>query len=493
MRFDERSAPRPALWLAPLLLLSVGFVAAWQTRNAMSDDAFILLRVVRNWLEGNGPHYNPDLPPVQVVTSPLNLLLTSLIAFVGRVVGIPSEEAPVIAAQTLHLLWTPLLLLSVYLLVLGRRRTAGAMLGATVGAGVALFPTIYFSSGMETTMAVALVCFALVAFQAERWSLCAALLGLGFLARHDALLLAVVLTLLYAKREQANDRFSAAVRFVTPFVLVVLPWLVASLFVYHSATPHTLAAKMAQGGTPYWPEPYYSGFAFSYVWFSGPESVWILLAVAAVGLFVSWRSRSRWAMGVLLFVLYQVLHLLAYSALGAPRYHWYYVGYGVAIGVMVGAALSAVRLPTWAAWVACVVPALTLYTGWGRLIGPWHQDDERYPYYRPVGKYLSEHPPVRSVGLMEIGIIGYYAPSVTVFDFGGIATPEQRERIARAEATAWLGSDEAPDVVVIRGERHPLEPDSHPDFENHYYHEKTFYGGKQFEHGLQVWRRKDQP
>jgi|GEM_PF-5186620 len=493
MPSDERPASRPVQWLTPLLVVAAGAVAAWQTRNAMSDDAFILLRVVRHWLEGNGPHYNPDLPPVQVVTSPLNLLLTTLVALGGRSVGISTEEAPVVAAQTLHLVWTPLLLLSVYLLVLGRRRSAGAMLGATAGAGVALFPAVYFTSGMEASMAVALACFALVAFQSGRWTLCAALLGLGFLARHDALLLAVVLTWLYAKREQADDRFSAAVRFSTPFVLVVLPWLVASLVLYHSATPDTLSAKMAQGGTPYWPEAYYSGLVFSYDWFSGPEFTWPLLAVGFVGLLVSWRSRSGWAMGVWLLVLYQALHLLAYSALGVPRYHWYYVGYGVAIGVMVGAAISVVRLPAWSAWLASVMPALTLNIAWGRLTGPWHQDDERYPYYRPVGEYLSQHPPVRAVGLMEIGIIGYYAPHVTVFDFGGIATPEQRERISRAEATSWIESDEAPDVVVVRGDRHPLEPDSHPDFKTYYYHEATLEGGKRFENGLQVWRRKDQP
>ncbi len=493
MPSDERPASRPVQWLTPLLVVAAGAVAAWQTREAMSDDAFILLRVVRHWLEGNGPHYNPDLPPVQVVTSPLNLLLTTLVALGARSVGIPTEEAPVVAAQTLHLVWAPSLMLSVYLLVLGRRSSAGAMLGAAAGAGVALFPTVYFTSGLETTMALALACLALVAFQAGRWSLCATLLGLGFLARHDALLLAVVLTFLYAKREQADDRFSAAVRFSTPFVLVVLPWLVASLVLYHSATPDTLSAKMAQGGTPYWPEAYATGLTDSYTWFSGAEAAWILLAAAAVGLFVSWRSRSGWAMGVWLLVLYQALHLLAYSALGVPRYHWYYVGYGVAIGVMVGAAVSVVRLPAWSAWLACVMQALTLYIAWGRLTGPWHQDYDRYPYYRAVGEYLTQHPPERSVGLMEIGIIGYYAPHVIVFDFGGIASPEQRERISRAEATAWLDSEQAPDVVVIRGERHPLEPDSHPDFHNHYYHETTLEGGKRFEHGLQVWRRKDQP
>lgn len=493
MRSDDRSAPRIALRLTPLLIVGAGGIAAWQTRNAMSDDAFILLRVVRHWLEGSGPYYNPDLPPVQVVTSPLNLLLTGLASFVGRLAGLPSETAPIVAAQMLHVAWTPLLLLSVYLLVLGGRRTPGAVLGGALGAAVALFPAIYFTSGMESTMALALVCFSLIAFQARRWSLCSALLGFAFLARHDALLLAVVATLLYATREQTEDRFSAALSFATPFVLVVAPWLIASLLLYHSATPETLAAKMAQGGTPYWPEPFYSGFSFFSVWFNSAEFAWVTAIVALVGLALAWRSRSAWAMAVALLVLYNVLHLLSYSALGVPRYHWYYVGYGVTIGALVGVAASCLRLPSFIAWVACGIPALTLYSAWGRLTGPWHSDEVRYPYYRAVGEYLSMHPPKRSVGLMEIGIVGYYASEVTVFDFGGIATPSQRSRIASANATAWLGTDEAPDVVVIRGERHPLEPDIHPDFEKYYYHETTLDGGKAFKNGLQVWRLKDQP
>jgi hypothetical protein len=493
MPSDDRPVPHLALWLTPLLVVGTGIVAAWQTQSAMSDDAFILLRVVRHWLEGEGPHYNPGMPPVQVVTSPLNLILTALVAFAGRLVGLPNDSAPIVAAQILHIVWTPLLLLSVYLLVLGGRRTAAAILGGAVGAAVAFFPAVYFTSGMETTMALALACFSLVAFQARRWALCSALLGLAFLARHDALLLAVIVTLLYAKREQTEDRFSAALSFATPFVLVVAPWLVASLLLYHSTTPETLAAKMAQGGTPYWPEPFYSGFSFFATWFNGAAFAWVAVVVAFVGLALAWRSRSAWAMGVWLLVMYHALHLLAYSMLGVPPYHWYYVGYGVTIGALVGAAVSCLRLPPFITWFAWGIPALTLYSAWDRLAGPWHSDADRYPYYRPVGEYLSKHPPERSVGLMEIGVIGYYAPAVTVFDFGGIATPSQRDRIARADATAWLGTDEAPDVVVIRGERHPLEPDFHPDFEKYYRHETTLDGGKAFEHGLQVWRRKDQP
>lgn len=491
MPSDDRSAPHLALWLTPWLVVGAGIVAAWQTKSAMSDDAFILLRVVRHWLEGDGPYYNPGMPPVQVVTSPLNLLLTALVAFAGRLAGLSSDAAPIVAAQVLHIVWTPLLLLSVYLLVLGGRRTPGAVLGGAFGAAVALFPAIYFTSGMETTMALALVCFALVAFQAKRWALCSALLGFAFLARHDALLSAVVATLLYAKEEQAEDRFSAALSFATPFVLVVAPWLIASLLLYHSATPETLAAKMAQGGTPYWPEPFYSGFSFFTTWFNGAEFAWVGVVAALFGLIVSWRSRSTWAMGVWLLVVYHALHLLAYSMLGVPRYHWYYVGYGITLGALVGVAASCLRLPSFIAWVAWGIPALTLYSAWGRLIGPWHSDEVRYPYYRAVGEYLSKHPPESSVGLMEIGIIGYYAPKVTIFDFGGIATPSQRSRIASANATAWLGADEAPDVVVIRGERHPLEPDIHPDFYNYYYHETTLDGGEAFKNGLQVWRLKD--
>ncbi|MER3466237.1 MAG: hypothetical protein C4340_03540, partial [Armatimonadota bacterium] len=236
-------------------------------------------------------------------------------------------------------------------LLLGRRRTAGAMLGAAIGGTVALFPAVYFTSGMETAMAITLVCFALVAFQAERWTLCSVLLGLAFLARHDALLLVILLALLRAVREQPEERVGAGIRFLKPFVLVVVPWFVASLILYQTATPDTLAAKMAQGGTPYWPEAYYTGLTIYYTWFSAAKPVWVLLVLAVIGFIVSWRSRSGWAMGVWLFVLYQVLHLVAYSALGVPRYHWYYVGYGVGLGLMVGAALSVVKLPVGSAWL----------------------------------------------------------------------------------------------------------------------------------------------
>lgn len=456
----------------------------------MSDDAFILLRVVRHWLEGNGPYYNPELAPVQVVTSPLNLLLTALVAFLGRAFGIPNEDAPILSAQLWHIVWVSLLLLSIYLLVLGGRRSAGAVFGGAVAATIALFPAVYFTSGMETTMALALVCFCLVAFQARRWTLCSVLLGLAFLARHDALLLVVVLTLLYARQEQTEDLFSASVHFLTPFVLVVVPWLVASLILYQTATPDTLAAKMAQGGTPYWPEAYYTGFTIMKTWWLDAPFPLALFILSAIGLIVARATGSQWATGVGLLLLYQLLHLMVYSMLGIPRYHWYFVGYGVALAAGTGLVLSLVRLPRWSAVVAGAVPVAAACATWGRFVGPW-SGDQRYIYYRKVGEYIEQYPPERSVGLMEIGIIGYYAPSATIFDFGGIATPEQRNRIVRGEATTWLDSKDAPDKVVIRGERHPLEPDSHPDFEKFYALEKTLAGGKAFKRGLQVWRRRN--
>ncbi len=277
------------------------------------------------------------------------------------------------------------------------------------------------------------------------------------------------------------------------FVVIVGPWLLFSLFYYGVTTPTTLQSKAAQGGTAYWPAWYPTLFWHwmkAYFLGSAPFAG-VAIASAFLGILRAIWKRTRASQAVLLFVVYQALGFAAYSALRMPDYHWYFVPYGMALVIAIGWLLASVeefRLSPKA--FAAISAAAVALVGAGVLsqrptsTGPWQS-------YREVGRYLESHPPATAAGLMEIGIIGYYAPNVRVFDFAGIATLEQVPRIAENRANAWLDNPDVADIAVIRGVRHPLEPDFDDRFTMLYEHEWTSSPTGAFPNGLQVWRRTD--
>ncbi len=480
--------------------LLLGVLALWvglQTLRAMSDDAFIPLRCVRRALEGQGLTYNPHLSGEQPCTSPLNLLLTLSLAWALRVGGLSSEEATLGSAQAWYVMALVACTLAGGYLVKGRASPGGLLYGALAGVLVLLSASFY-TAGLETPLLLALMFGGMGSLSGGRVTLAFILLALAVLARHDALVLYGLVAILVVWQAKPSERQKVAVRSLLPLLFLMGPWLVFSAYYYGTTIPTTLEAKMAQGRSVYWLEPYSSGMMRWLGEVYGGAG-WLSGIVAGMGLclFVwgGWRrglvQGKKEFLGAGLLVFYSVLHFLVYEALGVPPYHWYYLPYYavgavvVAIGLRAGGEWFPRAFPVW------VVLGLGLMGLSGyRLLSRLPLEEERWQAYEEVGRYLAEHPPRVAVGLMEIGIIGFYCPKVTVFDFGGIVTPEQRERLMQGEALGWMSELEGPDKVVIRGEKHPLEPDYSPFFPERFVWEKSFAPTKAFPRGLQVWRVK---
>ncbi len=481
--------PRVLPWIVQGALLVAGVLAAWHARNGIPDDGFIVLRVVRHWITGHGPYFNVGDPSVQVVTSPLNLLLLTLLAQATRLFGVSVGDAPVLAAQILFLVTLPSVGWLSYSLVAGGRRELGAEMGGFLaGLSAILICANAYVVGLETALVFALILASLLAFRRERWVLTSSLLGLAFLARHDVAILVGLITLWYASRAEPGARVQAGLAFLRPFVLIAVVWIGYSTIAFGKPVPDTLAAKMAQGGSPYWPEPYWWGLGRLPAFFDspslGPTIFALFLVLAAVALFAK-RSPSRLEMGLLF--AYSLLHLVLYTLLGIPIYHWYYLAYALALCVLAGSGIAAMPGRWLGGLLGFGIAMLALVARGAVLTSdlPW---ETRFQPYREAGEYLDQHPAKR-VGMSEIGIIGYYAPNVEVFDFSGIATPEQRPRIAAGRATEWLWQDEnLPDKVVTRGEKHPLEPDFDPRFETLYELEQEFPYRNDGSMTVQIWR-----
>jgi len=186
-----------ALALAPAAVLLVGAV----DRRWMDDDGFINLRVVRNWLHGDGLVFNLD-ERVEAVTSPLWLaVLAALGALDARL-----ELAAVAAGILLTLVGLLLAQAGAARLCAQAGLAAGDRLrAAPVPVGAAIFAALpaawdYASSGLETGLGLAWLGASFVAMARSvrataasrvRVMASALLVGLGPLIRPEFALYAV--------------------------------------------------------------------------------------------------------------------------------------------------------------------------------------------------------------------------------------------------------------------------------------------------------------
>jgi hypothetical protein len=228
-----------AVVLAAVLPLAFFVLREHQIAGAAGfplDDSWIHLHFARNLADGGGFSYNPGVP-VAGSTAPLWTLLLAL----GAVVAGPSlalAKAVGIAA-------------TVATGMLARRAAAawGTPPTVALGAGVALVWTGALTwgalSGMEVSLAAALVAGALLAHARDRTVLTAVLASLATLARPEAIIL--LPALLVARR--------LTVRRVLVFVVVPLaalaPFIAFCLATVGSPLPATAAAKV-QGGLIGW-------------------------------------------------------------------------------------------------------------------------------------------------------------------------------------------------------------------------------------------------
>ena len=115
-------------------------------------------------------------------------------------------------------------------------------------------------------------------------------------------------------------------------------------------------------------------------------------------------------------MLWPVLYVFAYSALGVSGYFWYYAplvpGFLAASGLGSEALVSRLTLIpklSWGGLAVGLVVVLGLAVVQGRdLLRTREQPDTRFPIYRAVGRWLQANiSPRASVGALEVGIIGY--------------------------------------------------------------------------------------
>jgi hypothetical protein len=223
---------------------ALGFGVAvflWKTRQIAGsigtgafplDDSWIHMQFARNLAEGRGFAYNPGVP-VSGSTAPLwTLLLGGAFAGLGahpvlaKALGLVLTLGTAWLAGRLAELWT------------GRRGLGLLASALTALAGPMLWGAL---SGMEVSLAALLVTAALVLRARDREGLSAVALGLGALARPEAVLLLPLFWL------SGPLTWRRGLRWLGPVVACLAPWMAFNLATVGSPLPGPAAAKIEGG------------------------------------------------------------------------------------------------------------------------------------------------------------------------------------------------------------------------------------------------------
>lgn len=199
-----------------------------------ADDAYIIARYARNLAVGHGLVFNPG-EPVGAITSPLAAMVEAGLQQLFGVILLPYK-----------------LLCMLLVLLVGFRLWRGCRDRPERAAIVAAllfsspFVALWTIGGMETPLLLFLLTLATIRYlergdsnsTASRQVAFSVLLGLAFLARHDAALFGAALALAWVAEAPR-----AAARLLLPGALLATSWLVFAWTTYHDPLPTSFYIK----------------------------------------------------------------------------------------------------------------------------------------------------------------------------------------------------------------------------------------------------------
>jgi hypothetical protein len=211
--------------IAYFIGLALVYVYRW-----ILDDAFVYSRYIDNLLLGNGLVYNKG-EYVEGFTSPLWCLLLATL----RTLGLSYTAIIVACAVILYTVFW-------YLMVVVNRslspRDSVAVNAPLVLAVTNFAITSWFTSGMETPLAMVFaVLFALFALKPDSRLLHAAI-GMSFLVRHEYALPMVIAALWTWKRSRRH-----LLSLVCTWIAIVGPWMLFRIYYYADFFPNTFYLK----------------------------------------------------------------------------------------------------------------------------------------------------------------------------------------------------------------------------------------------------------
>lgn len=422
------------------------------------DDPYITYRYSKNLANGLGFVYNPG----QRILS----TTTPLFAIILAVLSIAWNDIPVISV----LIGSFSIALSAWLLREISKKWEVPWMGYV---GLLLYPTFplvnsTLSSEIPLYIALILACF--LFYLKKEILLVSIISAILVLTRPDGLIVPAVLFIHHLITEKRLNR--DVLLGILMFLSVIGTWFAFSWLYFGNPLPVTLTVKQAQAKMtitqsfaegvitiikPYRRFPYIIEFLFAFL-----------------GLFYVLRSDRK----PYLFLMWAILYFLAYSFLGVSRYFWYYAPLVVAFVMLVGWGFNWLsRIKNSNLFLLLIL--ITFFVFQTKDIWRLHTNlDDRLRIYQDVGNWLRQNTDNDdTVGLLEVGIIGYYS-NRTMVDFAGLIQPEVIKTFSPSstyeDAALWTIINHKPDYLVLHD---GLFPRVEELISNQCTKEETFNGG----------------
>ncbi len=296
---------------------------------------------------------------------------------------------------------------------------------------------------------LALVIGAFCAYFSGRPNLAALLLALGTLTRGDGLVPAALLLAWDVRTHRRFPRVPALI-----WGMILAGWAIYAFWSFGAVAPNTLAAKRAMGESQLWRPLWLGGLRVAYLYFEQTRFFLWFAVVALLGC-----ARLRAVDRRLWLVLGSAaLVVAAYQAMGIPSAYNYYAALVPFLMMVCGlgavhlAELAEARWPGWRRRSSLVRAALVLPLLLAEVTPTVARvsthPEPRYWTYRAAGEWLAQNTPQgASVGLVEIGIVGYYSRRPIV-DVCGLVSPAVGPHLAAGDVS-WPIRHYRPDYVLL--------------------------------------------
>jgi hypothetical protein len=421
-------------YLFPLVIVCF---FSYLNRNFQLDDAFIYLRYVRNFQDGNGLVYNPG-ERFNGLTSPLYSYFLIFASYFTH-----NYQFVSIAVSGFFLYLT-----SIVSSCLITTKKAERILSSVL---ITCLRYFYGTFGLETTLFLFLIVVSLYLYKigSDYFVLSLALL---MVTRPEGVFLSVVLLTFYFVEQKRMPQPSVIIFSALVFCI---PFMVNYLFYGHLISG-TGNAKMGQGRTGIWGGrwAFLIGLMYKCI-FWRPIYLIFLAPLVTYGFYI-----SRKQMVTIRSVIFLLILLLFYLLFNLPNYPWYYAPFilfatlflSVAIVRIASILFSARRYG--ACFAFCAIASFILVKSAVNF-----RSDQDYQAYTSIGKWLKNNTPdSANVAMVEIGTIGWHSDR-KIIDILGLVNPHNADYIGEKKFCNWL-FDYQPDFILIHEPVWPQEVSS---------------------------------
>jgi hypothetical protein len=451
MIIREITMPKRASWywiVAFFIIVLQTIFILYFFKGWSYDDPYVTFRYAENLYRGLGFVYNPGEQVLSTTTPSFTMLLWGLryfsadlprLAFVIGAIALPTGGL---------FLWD---------LTYTHNRPLTAWISLLL---YPIFPLLLTTLGSEMPLFLALCIGAFTLYARSRYSYASVFLALCVLTRPEGILVSFILLVDYILKKHELPKFTAFLF----FIFILTPWIIFSTLSFGSPIPTTLAAKQAQGSMLI-SERYIPGLATVLSWgYLSRWQYWLGGLIGAVGM----TTLGKWNRAWLSFIAWGGIHFLAFSLLGVSGYFWYYAplvpGVIILFGLGVEFLLEHTNRNNSLARVLISSIGLLLLLGifssiTSHAISRSQNRDSRIAIYQEIGTWIKNNTPKEAkIGLLEIGIMGYFAER-TIIDFSGLLQPEVVDSFDPSstyeDSARWSIQKFRPDYVVLNPGGYP--------------------------------------